>query len=298
MKNPNARHEHTVTASSLARSRGVGGTTSACRRWRARCNAARRADGALVLRHCLPRRAAALLVRGLGGAVCGVCVWFFAWLGLFFIWPGSATAVYMFLHSKEFSIAALGIVASLLPPCIAWMYTTLAARDLEVKIAARAAAATLAARDAAAAATLAARDASAAKEREQNAAARKADMDEIKALISDSSKVWAHKMRSLAAGVMRVPGGVTPAPALAWSAAEVGAWFASSARWAQYQRHFAAYDGEALLTLTNEAAERRRRAADAHRGAAGGPYGAAVRRRVRASVRAPFGRTDLTNDDE
>jgi hypothetical protein len=140
----------------------------------------------------------------------------------------------------------------------------LAARDWEAKIAARdaaatlaardaAAAKTLAARDAAAAETLAARDAAAAKERKANAAARKADMDEIKALISDSSEVWAHKLRSVTAGLMRVPGGVTPAPALAWSAAEVGAWFASSARWAQYQRHFALYDGEALLTLTNEA---------------------------------------------
>ena len=79
-------------------------------------------------------------------------------------------------------------------------------------------------------------------------------MDEIRALISDSSLVWAHKFRSVTACLLRVPGGgVTPAPALAWSAAEVGAWFARSARWAQYGRCFAAYDGEALLALTNEA---------------------------------------------
>ena len=45
---------------------------------------------------------------------------------------------------------------------------------------------------------------------------------------------------------------MTPAPAYDWSAAEVGAWFANSMRWKQYQGHFAAYDGEALFTLQSE----------------------------------------------
>jgi hypothetical protein len=49
---------------------------------------------------------------------------------------------------------------------------------------------------------------------------------------------------------MRVQGGGTAEPAFCWSAAQVSAWFAASAKWQQYQRHFAAYDGEALFTIT------------------------------------------------
>ena len=59
-------------------------------------------------------------------------------------------------------------------------------------------------------------------------------------------------MYSVNAGLTRV-GNVAPTHAYAWSAADVSAWFESSARWKQYQRHFAIYDGVALLTLNREA---------------------------------------------
>jgi hypothetical protein len=103
----------------------------------------------------------------------------------------------------------------------------------------------MAARDAAAEEKLAARDAAAAAE-------RNADIASIRVIVLDASKVTGHQMRSVTAGLMRVPGGVMPAPALWWSAAEVSAWFATSAHWKQYERHFAAYDGNALFTLTSE----------------------------------------------
>jgi len=33
---------------------------------------------------------------------------------------------------------------------------------------------------------------------------------------------------------------------------QVSAWFASSARWSQYQRHFAVFDGDNLFSITSE----------------------------------------------
>ena len=110
----------------------------------------------------------------------------------------------------------------------------------------------LAARDAAASAerkanadALAARDAAAAAE-------RKADMDSLRAIVGAASKVSAHQIGSVAAGLRRVGGSEARAPAYDWSAAEVGAWFANSMRWKQYQGHFATYDGVALFALHSE----------------------------------------------
>jgi hypothetical protein len=110
---------------------------------------------------------------------------------------------------------------------------------------------------------LSTRDAAAAEERKANAAklaerdaaaaeARRAEMDSFRALVLDASKIHTHQVRSVAASLTRVHGGGAASPAFSWSAAEVSAWLAASARWKQYERHFAAHDREALFTITRE----------------------------------------------
>jgi hypothetical protein len=103
------------------------------------------------------------------------------------------------------------------------------------------------ARDAAATAAQEARDAAAAKQRADDAAQLRALCNRV----DEYFTVTTHQRRSVAAGLARLK--TEPAsgkPALTWSAAEVRAWFAASARWPQYEPHFARYDGEALFGIS------------------------------------------------
>jgi hypothetical protein len=69
--------------------------------------------------------------------------------------------------------------------------------------------------------------------------------------VDEHFTVTTHQGRSVAAGLARLKTEPASAkPALAWSAAEVRAWFAASARWPQYEPHFARYDGEALFGIS------------------------------------------------
>jgi hypothetical protein len=184
-----------------------------------------------------------------------------------------AAAVKALLRSSEFLQAIVVALLSLLPPYFSWVNhrdSVLSARDAAAAEERKANAAKLAERDAAAEAKLAARDAAAAEERKANAAklaerdaaaaeerkaiaeARRAEMDSFRALVLDASKIHTHQVRSVAASLTRVHGGGAASPAFSWSAAEVSAWLAASARWKQYERHFAAHDGEALFTITRE----------------------------------------------
>jgi hypothetical protein len=92
-----------------------------------------------------------------------------------------------------------------------------------------------------------ARDAAAAKQRADDAAQLRALCNRV----DEHFMVTTHQGRSVAAGLARLKTEPASAkPALAWSAAEVRAWFAASARWPQYEPHFARYDGEALFGIT------------------------------------------------
>jgi hypothetical protein len=110
-----------------------------------------------------------------------------------------------------------------------------------------------------------ARDAAAAKQRAADVAAQEArdaaatkqradDVAQLRALcnrVDEHFTVTTHQGRSVAAGLARLKTEPASAkPALAWSAAEVRAWFAASARWPQYEPHFARYDGEALFGIS------------------------------------------------
>ena len=70
--------------------------------------------------------------------------------------------------------------------------------------------------------------------------------------IDEYFTVTTHQWRSLAAGLARLQTDLALKPALAWSAAEVRAWFAARAKWPQYEQHFAVYDGEALFGITQQ----------------------------------------------
>ena len=134
----------------------------------------------------------------------------------------------------------VSLVVSLVVPFFTWLYSRGEAADARDAAAAKQRAADVAAQ--------AKRDAAAAKQRDDALA-------ELRALtkrIDQYFTVTTHQGRSLAAGQARLQADPARKPALAWSAAEVGAFFAASAKWPQYERHFAEYDGEALFGITRE----------------------------------------------
>ena len=204
--------------------------------------------------------------------------WFLVFVGLFVVRPTAGVSVSAFMHSSESLVVSTAAAClSVVPSFFSWVNyrdAALLARDAaaaaERKANADAAAAerkanaeAMAARDAAASAERKANADAAAAERKANAdalaardaaaaAERKADMDSLRAIVGAASKVSAHQISSVAAGLRRVGGSEARAPAYGWSAAEVGAWFANSMRWKQYQGHFATYDGVALFELHSE----------------------------------------------
>ena len=144
----------------------------------------------------------------------------------------------------------VSLVVSQLASFFAWLYSLSAAAFARDAAAARQRAADVAAqeaRDAAAVAAQEARDAAAAKQRADDAAQLRALCNRV----DEHFTVTTHQGRSVAAGLARLKTEPASAkPALAWSAAEVRAWFTASARWPQYEAHFARYDGEALFGIT------------------------------------------------
>ena len=151
----------------------------------------------------------------------------------------------------------VSLVVSQVASFFVWLYSISAAAFARDAAAAKQRAADVAAqeaRDAAAAkqraadvAAQEARDAAAAKQRTDDAAQLRALCNRI----DEHFTVTTHQGRSVAAGLARLKTEPASAkPALAWSAAEVRAWFVASARWPQYEPHFARYDGEALFGIS------------------------------------------------
>jgi hypothetical protein len=137
----------------------------------------------------------------------------------------------------------VSLVVTQLASFFVWLYSLSAAAFARDAAAAKQRAADVAAQEA----RDAARDAAADKQRAD-------DVAQLRALcnrVDEHFTVTTHQGRSVAAGLARLKTEPASAkPALAWSAAEVRAWFAASARWPQYEPHFARYDGEALFGIT------------------------------------------------